>query len=96
MCAAYVYIMTNQKNGTLYIGSTVDLIKRVWEHKNKITGGFTAKYNLTSLIYYEEHADIISAGEQEKRYKSWRREWKISLIKTKNPGWKDLFEEITT
>jgi putative endonuclease len=94
MCAAYVYMMANKKCGTLYIGSTVDLVKRVWEHKNKITGGFTAKYNIDRLVYYEEHGDIMSAGEQEKRYKIWRREWKIALIKTDNPGWKDLYDEI--
>ena len=94
MPVAYVYIMTNQKNGTLYIGSTVDLIKRVWEHKNKITPGFTAKYNLDKLVYFEQHDGIVNAGEQEKRFKNWRREWKIALIKKNNPLWSDLYEEI--
>jgi putative endonuclease len=94
MCAAYVYIMTNKKCGILYIGSTVDLIKRAWEHKNKITSGFTARYVLNKLVYYEEHEDIMSAGEQEKRYKVWRREWKIALIKANNAEWRDLYDEI--
>ena len=94
MCAAYVYILSNKKNGTLYIGSTTDLVKRVWEHKNKITAGFTAKYNLNKLIYFEIHEDILNAGEQEKRYKNWRREWKIAHIQKDNPLWKDLYEEI--
>ena len=84
MCAAYVYIMSNMKNGTLYLGSTTDLVKRVWEHKNKITGGFTAKYHLSKLVYFEKHEDIMSAGVQEKRYKNWYREWKIALINKHN------------
>jgi putative endonuclease len=94
MYVAYVYIITNKKNGTLYIGSTVDLVKRIWEHKQKITGGFSAKYGLNKLIYYEEHDGIINAGEQEKRYKNWRRAWKIALINQFNPLWVDLYEEI--
>jgi putative endonuclease len=79
MCAAYVYIMSNGENGTLYIGSTTDLLKRIWEHKNKIMLGFTAKYDLNLLVYFELHEDILAAGVQEKRYKNWRREWKIDL-----------------
>ena len=94
MHIGYVYIITNKKNGTLYIGSTVDLVKRVWEHKNKITKGFTTKYNLNKLVYYELHEGIMDAAEQEKRYKGWRREWKIVLIKNQNPLWKDLYEVI--
>jgi len=96
MCAAYVYIMSNRKNGTLYIGSTVDLIKRVWEHKNHIFLGFTAKYHLTKLVYFEEHENIIDAGTHEKRYKCWRREWKIALIQRQNPSWNDLYKIIRT
>ena len=94
MHIAYVYIMTNKKNGTLYIGSTTNLVKRVWEHKNKITSGFTAKYDLNKLVYYERHDGIMNAGEQEKRFKNWRREWKVALINKFNPLWKDLFNEI--
>jgi len=94
MCAAYVYIMSNKKNGTIYLGSTVDLVKRVWEHKNKITGGFTAKYNLNKLVYFEQHENIANAAEQEKRYKNWRREWKIVLIQKNNPLWCDLYGKI--
>jgi len=95
MQPSHLYIMTNKKNGTLYIGSTVDLVKRIWEHKTKIIiGGFTARYSLNKLVYYEEHADILSAGEQEKCYKVWRREWKIALINKHNPKWLDLYDEI--
>ncbi len=94
MCAAYVYIMSNKKNGTLYIGSTTDLIKRIWEHKNKVMSGFTAKYNLNKLVYFEQHENIITAGEHEKRYKNWRREWKVSLINKHNPLWRDLYVDI--
>ncbi len=94
MCAAYVYIMASKKNGTLYIGSTVNLIKRIWEHKNKITPGFTSQYQVDKLVYYEEHEDILNTGEQEKKFKVWKRKWKIDLIESVNPDWVDLFEEI--
>jgi putative endonuclease len=94
MHSAYVYIMTNKKHGTLYIGCTVNLIKRVWEHKNQITPGFTTRYHINQLVYYEEHESIINAGEQEKRYKVWRREWKIALITKFNPFWNDLYNNL--
>ena len=79
----------------LYIsGSTVNLIKRVWEHKNHVVLGFTARYHLTQLVYFEQHENIINAASQEKRYKGWRREWKIALIQKQNPLWNDLYNAI--
>ena len=94
MCAAYVYILSNKKNGTLYIGSTTNLIKRTWEHKNKLHAGFATKYNVDKLVYFEQYESIANAGEQERRFKNWRREWKLALIKKHNPSWKDLYETI--
>jgi len=89
----YVYILTNKKNGTLYIGVTNDLERRVYEHKNKIIEGFTKKYNLTKLVYYEETDDVVAAIEYEKRMKKWYRKWKIELIEKDNPEWEDLAED---
>ena len=85
----YVYILTNGKR-TLYVGVTNDLARRVYEHKNKLGDGFTKKYNLTYLAYYDETAAIISAIEREKQIKGWRRSKKIELIESVNPKWKDL------
>lgn len=94
MKSFYVYIMASSKNGTLYTGSTSDLIKRVWEHKNKVIPGFTAKYNVPMLVYYEIHETYVEAARREKRFKNWCRQWKINLIKTLNPEWCDLYEDI--
>lgn len=94
MKSGYVYILTNQPNGTLYIGVTSDLRKRIWQHKNKHADGFTAKYHLDKLVYYEIFEDIESAIYREKRLKEWQRKWKISLIQKMNPLWKDLYAEI--
>lgn len=95
MKAFYVYIMTSKRNGTLYVGSTSDLIKRVWEHKNKVVpGGFTAQYNVHMLVYYETHSIYLEAARREKRFKNWCRQWKINLIEGVNPQWRDLYEEI--
>ena len=85
----YVYIMTN-KSKTLYIGITNDLVRRVYEHKNKLVDGFTKKYNLAKLVYYESMNDADSAIKREKQLKNWHREWKINLIESVNKGWKDL------
>jgi len=85
----YVYIMTN-RSGTLYIGVTNDLVRRVHEHKTKCIEGFTTKYNLTQLIYYEAGADIREAIAREKQLKGWRRSKKLSLINSSNPEWNDL------
>ncbi len=90
----YVYILASKRNGTLYVGVTNDLIRRVYEHKHDLIGGFTAKYKVHTLVYYEHTSDIRSAIEREKRLKKWRREWKIKLIESMNPQWHDLYEEL--
>ena len=84
---SYVYILASKRNGTLYIGVTSDLIKRVWEHKNKIVGGFSAKYSVDKLVYYEQHIDIMEAIRREKALKKWLRKWKLALIEKSNPHW---------
>jgi putative endonuclease len=89
----YVYILTNKTNKVLYIGVTNDLERRVFEHKNKLVEGFTKKYNLNKLVYYEVTSDIQSALEREKQLKNWHRDWKINLIKKFNPEWKDLTDK---
>ena len=91
----YIYIMTNFTNTTFYIGVTSNLIKRVYEHKNKAIEGFTSKYNLNKLIYFEETSDIDSAITREKQLKNWHREWKINLIKKENPKFTDLYLTLT-
>ena len=90
----YVYILSNQRNTTLYIGITSNLIKRIWEHKNKAVRGFTEKYNVTRLVYYECYDDTEEALLREKRLKKWKRNWKIELIEKMNPEWKDLYENL--
>ena len=85
-----VYIMTNYSETTLYIGVTINLQKRVWEHKNKVVEGFTKKYNVDKLVYYELTDSIKSAINREKQLKRWHRQWKINLIKEMNPEFKDL------
>ncbi len=88
----YVYILTNKSNKVLYIGVTNDLERRIYEHKNKMVDGFTKKYNLTKLVYYEATTDVSSAIEREKQLKNWHKEWKMNLVKEFNPEWKDLGE----
>jgi len=88
----YVYIMTNHSK-TLYTGVTNDLIRRVYEHKNKMVEGFTKKYNITKLVYFEETGDVEAAIAREKRIKGWLRSKKIALIESANPKWKDLSAE---
>lgn len=95
MQAFYVYIMANKPNGTLYVGSTSDIIKRVWEHKNKVNSdAFTAKYNACNLVYYETHYSYVEAARREKRFKKWPRQWKINMIESLNIGWRDLYLDI--
>jgi putative endonuclease len=89
-----VYILTNRSNKVLYIGVINDLIRRVFEHKNKLVDGFTKKYNLSKLVYYEITKDVESAIGREKQLKNWHRDWKINLITQFNPEWKDLGEEL--
>jgi putative endonuclease len=89
-----VYILASKRNGTLYIGVTSNLIKRAWEHKNGITGGFTKKYNVHTLVYDELVEDMSAAILREKQMKKWRRAWKIELIEKSNPAWRDLWHDI--
>jgi putative endonuclease len=90
----YVYILTSQTLGTLYIGITSDLKKRVWEHKEKATTGFTEKYDINKLVYYEVYDDPENAIQREKRLKKWNREWKTNLVHEFNPEWQDLYEKL--
>lgn len=91
---SYVYILASQKNGTLYTGVTSDLIRRIWEHKNNIVKGFSQRYDVHCLVYYEIHTDIEQAILREKQIKSWKRKWKLELIEKENPNWDDLYEKI--
>ncbi len=90
----FVYILTNFEETTFYIGVTSNLQKRIWEHKNKIVKGFTKKYNVDKLVYYEQTEDVEIALNREKQLKRWHRQWKVNLIKEFNPEMKDLFESI--
>ena len=89
-----LYIMASKKNGTLYIGVTNNLVRRVYEHKEGLIEGFTKKYNVKNLVYYEVYNDMYEAIKREKAMKKWLRKWKIELIEKTNPDWKDLYEEI--
>ena len=89
-----VYILAGKKNGTLYVGVTSNLAKRIWEHKTKVVDGFTGKYKIDQLVYYEVFEDPENAIKREKRLKRYNRNWKLDLIEQKNPEWKDLCEEI--
>ena len=90
----YVYVLASKQNGTIYIGVTSDLVKRVWEHKNNVVGGFIKKYVVHYLVYYETFEDIEEAIKREKQLKKWNRKWKLELIEKDNSEWKDLYEEI--
>ena len=90
----YVYILASKRNGTLYIGVTNDLVRRVWEHKNDFVKGFTQKYRVHNLVHYEQTENIEAAIQREKRLKFWNRKWKIRLIEEGNPEWRDLYSEI--
>ncbi len=90
----YVYILASKKNGTLYIGVTNDLARRSLEHQAKIVKGFTEKYNIGMLVYYEETNSIEAAIAREKQLKQWHRQWKVNLIQSINPEWKDLLLEV--
>ena len=94
MKQSYIYIMASKNNGTLYIGVTRDLIKRVYEHKNNLADGFTKKYQVHNLVYYEIFESIEQAIIREKQLKKWRRQWKINLIEKDNPEWQDLYGEL--
>ncbi len=90
----FVYILASARNGTLYVGVTSDLIRRVWQHKEKCVSGFTSQYNVNLLVYYEVHDSVEVAIKREKQLKAWRRKWKMDLIEEKNPNWNDLYQEI--
>ncbi len=90
----YVYILCNKRNGTLYTGVTSGIIKRTYEHKNKLVDGFTKKYNLHRLVWYEIHKTAESAITREKQIKKWERKWKLALIEKDNSGWNDLYDHI--
>ena len=94
MSAAYVYVMASKRNGTLYIGDTSDLVKRVYEHKNDLRDGFTRKYSVHLLVWFEVHEDIREAILREKQIKKWKRAWKIELIEIENSQWFDLYDDL--
>ncbi len=88
------YILASQRNGTLYTGVTSNLVQRVWQHKNNVVEGFTKEYGVHTLVWYEPHVTMLSAIEREKSIKGWLRAWKIELIESANPEWRDLYDEI--
>ena len=92
----YVYLLSSRPNGTLYTGSTRDLIRRVWEHKQKAVPGFTTKYGVDRLVWYERHESLEAAFARERQIKNWKRLWKIQLIEADNPQWTDLYPSIVT
>jgi putative endonuclease len=91
---SYVYMLASDRYGTLYIGVTSDLVRRVWQHREAFVAGFTKEYEVKRLVWYEIHTDIVSAITREKQLKKWNRVWKIELIAQRNPYWRDLFDEI--
>ena len=90
----FIYILSNKDHGVLYIGVTNNLVRRVWEHKQKVVEGFTKDYQLNKLVYYEQYTDISQAITREKQLKAWHRDWKLHLITKFNPSWKDLYPDI--
>jgi putative endonuclease len=91
----FVYILASKRNGTLYTGITSDLLKRVYEHKNNLIEGFTKKYNVYDLVYYETYNYVYDAIAREKNIKKWKRQWKIELIEKSNPKWEDLYRRLS-
>jgi len=94
MQGGWVYIVANKRDGVLYVGVTSNLPKRAWEHREGVVAGFTKRYGLTLLVYFEWHDEITLAIQREKNIKHWSRAWKIELIQSMNPEWKDLFETL--
>jgi len=94
MSGGWVYIMTNRPNGTLYVGVTSDLARRVWEHREGAADGFTKRYGLKRLVYAERHEDIQAAIQREKTIKHWSRAWRVHLILAENPEWNDLYDKL--
>ena len=89
-----VYILVSKRNGTLYVGVTSDLVKRIWEHKQDVVAGFTRKYQVHTLVYFEQYEDMNQAIQREKQIKKWNRAWKIELLEKSNPVWRDLWPDI--
>ena len=89
-----VYLLASKKNGTLYTGVTSNLARRIYTHKRKIIAGFTGRYDVRRLVYYERHDTMAATISREKQIKSWQRRWKINLIETQNPRWRDLYEDL--
>jgi putative endonuclease len=89
-----VYLLASRRNGTLYVGVTSDLVKRVWQHKNDLTDGFTKRYQVHILVWYESHETMESAKHREKAIKEWKRRWKFELIEIDNPLWRDLYNDL--
>jgi putative endonuclease len=87
-------MLASKRNGTVYIGVTSDLVRRIWEHKNNMVGGFTKRYGIHQLVGYELHQSMESAIQREKRLKKWKRVWKLELIESSNPNWQDLYHSI--
>jgi len=90
----FVYILASARNGTLYIGMTNNLVRRVYEHRQGVVKGFTNDHNVKTLVYFETHADVTEAIRREKQVKGWNRKWKLDLIEKENPAWRDLWEDI--
>jgi putative endonuclease len=93
--SSYVYILASGLNGTIYVGVTSDLVKRVWQHREGLADGFTKQYGIKKLVWYEIHTEIAEAIRREKQIKKWDRNWKIELIQQTNPRWRDLYADIT-
>jgi putative endonuclease len=92
---AFVYLLSSKPHGTLYVGSTLDLARRIWEHKTKAVPGFTGKYGVDRLVWFEEHESLATAAQRERRIKEWKRAWKIQLIEEDNPHWIDLYPSLS-
>jgi putative endonuclease len=92
----YVYILASSRNGTLYVGMTDDLVKRIWMHREEVLPGFTKDYGVKSLVWYEQHESRESAFTRERQIKKWNRSWKLELIEKMNPAWRDLYDEIAS
>lgn len=93
--AFYVYLLASGRNGTLYVGVTKDLARRIYEHKNKVVRGFTKQYGVNRLVWFETYDDSVNAISREKEIKKWRRAWKLRLIEQSNPQWVDLYDQIS-
>jgi putative endonuclease len=94
LMTCYVYILASRRDGAIYVGMTNDLVRRGCEHRTKVVPGFTSRYNITQLVWFESYDDPISAISREKELKKWKRDWKVQLIEAQNPTWDDLYESI--